>query len=1278
MYRSCFTRTASLFILTSLAIFLVGCPQVTPPASLVTVPNLSELTQAEAAASLANANLVLGTVTMESSETVPAGQVIRQDPLADTEADLESAVNLVISTGSGLTALTPNLIGIPQADALTALTTAGLVAGTISQEYSATVSAGNVISQNPGVGVSVSPGSSVALVISRGAQTVTVPEVTGVAQAFAEAAIRNSGLTVGTVTQEFNATVSAGSVLRQTPTAGSIVAYGSAVSLVVSISEAPQPMLTITPSVREVNLSAGTTSFDVSTTSAGSISWTASVILGSWIRISSGSSGINNGTITVAYDANASTNLREATIQVKISGTDYTYLVYVRQGLMQPELTVTPDQRDVTATAGATTFDVSNTGTGTMDWTAKVVSGTGSWLRISSGTSGTNSGTITVAYDENTSTTSRKGSIEVTVPGMVGMSKTIFVEQARMKPVLTVTPDQLNVKYDSGTTTFDVSNTGNGTMDWTAAVTSGSWLRISSGSSGTNSGTIKVAFDANTTTSIRTGIIQISTLPYIGAPKEVFVVQARMNPVLLVTPDQRNVLDSAGTTTFDVSNTGDGTMEWTAAVTSGSWLRISSGSSGTNSGTITVAYDDNTTTESRTGTILLTALPFVTTQKEIFVVQERKPLPSVMSFAINKGTPTTITNKVTLDNSCTGDPTYYMASESPTFSGASWQPYSAVSSFTLSLVPGVKTVYFKVKHVGGESTIASDTINLNPGGYILDRLIPETQHSWDYAYPNKIAADGLGNVYILDVINNRIEKYLQGGVFIDTWPYTPGAGDGLLAYSIGIAADSYGAIYIADTNNHIVQKFTSDGTFMMQWGSKGIGVGQFQYPNGIAVDEFDCVYVADTINCRIQKFTSEGDFVGAFGSRGSGNGQFVSPKSVAVDGGGNIYVADTLNYRIQKFNSSGDYLTQWGSQGTKEDTQFSNPAEVAVDNKGHVVVLDRDNFYLKSFSLAGVFQHKWKYDDAHLPTGLAVNTWGYLCVTYPTDHGVRCYDVTDTTSYYNWYCQWSGDGQIKGPGAVSCDQYGNVYVADTDSSSILRYDENGNLLSAWGGEGPKSFMHPYGIAADTFGNVYIADTGNNCVRRYRQNGVYLGSFGTEGSVESQFKTPYGIAVDTSGDIYVADSGNNRIQKFAGDGTYLTQWGRLGTTDGLLFYPCGITVDAAGYVYVADTGNNRIQKFAPNGVFVKSWGTIGTGDGEFNQPSGIFVDTTGHVYVADTGNNRIQKFTSDGVYLTQLGSLGPNSYQFISPYGVTVDNSGYLYVADYKNIRVKKFMPERMK
>ena len=87
--------------------------------------------------------------------------------------------------------------------------------------------------------------------------------------------------------------------------------------------------------------------------------------------------------------------------------------------------------------------------------------------------------------------------------------------------------------------------------------------------------------------------------------------------------------------------------------------------------------------------------------------------PSVTSFAVNNGAFNTAQRTVSLNNTATCSPTQYMASESSSFNGTSWQTYSTAPSFTLSSGNATKTVYFKVKNSTGESTAVSDSITLN-------------------------------------------------------------------------------------------------------------------------------------------------------------------------------------------------------------------------------------------------------------------------------------------------------------------------------------------------------------------------------------------------------------------------------------------------------------------------------------------------------------------------------------------------------------------------------------
>jgi PASTA domain/FG-GAP-like repeat len=132
----------------------------------------------------------------------------------------------------------PNVVNSTQAAATTAITSAGLVVGAVTSQASATVATGSVISESPSAGTSVAAGSSVNLVVSSGPAGVAVPNVVGSSQASATATITGANLVVGTVTQQSSSTVASGDVISETPSAGTSVAAGSSVSLVVSTGPA--------------------------------------------------------------------------------------------------------------------------------------------------------------------------------------------------------------------------------------------------------------------------------------------------------------------------------------------------------------------------------------------------------------------------------------------------------------------------------------------------------------------------------------------------------------------------------------------------------------------------------------------------------------------------------------------------------------------------------------------------------------------------------------------------------------------------------------------------------------------------------------------------------------------------------------------------------------------------------------------------------------------------------------------------------------------------------
>ena len=121
------------------------------------VPDVVGMTQVDANTAIGDANLVVGTITYQYSNTVAAGLVISQTPIGGTVVTEGTSVDIVVSLGKS--AVVPDVVGMAQVDANTAITDANLLVGTITYQYSSTVAAGLVISQSPVGGTVVNEGA---------------------------------------------------------------------------------------------------------------------------------------------------------------------------------------------------------------------------------------------------------------------------------------------------------------------------------------------------------------------------------------------------------------------------------------------------------------------------------------------------------------------------------------------------------------------------------------------------------------------------------------------------------------------------------------------------------------------------------------------------------------------------------------------------------------------------------------------------------------------------------------------------------------------------------------------------------------------------------------------------------------------------------------------------------------------------------------------------------------------------------------------------------------
>jgi beta-lactam-binding protein with PASTA domain len=156
----------------------------------------------------------------------------------DLAGNSATSAPITVTVVNVVLAVVPNVVGMTQTAAQAAIVAASLTVGAVSTANSTTVPAGAVIAQSPGDGASVAQNTAVNLIVSVGPATVTVPDLVGQTQATAQGQINGAGLTIGAITTANSATVAAGSVISQSPAAGTSVAPNSVVAFVVSLGPA--------------------------------------------------------------------------------------------------------------------------------------------------------------------------------------------------------------------------------------------------------------------------------------------------------------------------------------------------------------------------------------------------------------------------------------------------------------------------------------------------------------------------------------------------------------------------------------------------------------------------------------------------------------------------------------------------------------------------------------------------------------------------------------------------------------------------------------------------------------------------------------------------------------------------------------------------------------------------------------------------------------------------------------------------------------------------------
>ena len=331
---------------------------------------------------------------------------------------------------------------------------------------------------------------------------------------------------------------------------------------------------------------------------------------------------------------------------------------------------------------------------------------------------------------------------------------------------------------------------------------------------------------------------------------------------------------------------------------------------------------------------------------------------------------------------------------------------------------------------------------------------------------------------------------------------------------------------------------------------------------------------------------------GVHGNSGNGGAavkaQLDRPVSLTVDPSGNLFIADSASNTVREVAVSTGLINDASTASASATsslrssitsaTNFNHPAAIALDPAGNLYVLDQASSAIRRVSAntgtlalvagsalgrAGFSGDNGQATSSQLssPSGMAFDASGNLFIADTGNHRIREVAATTgmiTTIAGTGAAGFSGDGglaaaaQLSSPSAVAVDAKGNLYIADSGTSTIRKIDTHTGLISTVAGTGVAGFSGdsaaatsaqlnaPQGITVDSFGNLFISDTGNQRVREVATGtGIITTVAGNsaqgysgdgKASAQAALNAPYATAVDASGNLYIADSGNAVIRK----------------------------------------------------------------------------------------------------------------------------------------------------
>ncbi len=941
-----------------------------------------------------------------------------------------------------------------------------------------------------------------------------------------------------------------------------------------------------------------------------------------------------------------------------------------------------------------------------------------------------------------------------------GEERVRFVDRVTPSVVLGSSMASVGAAAGTGTVSLTIAPPGS---TWTAN-SSATWLTLAA-SSGTGTGSIGYSFSANLSPDPREAVIYVlgQTLTVTQAGNAV------QNSTVDLTPSMTRVASIAGSGTFQL--TISPAVAWTTS-SSSDWLTAQPGS-GDGNGTVTWAVTANPGVASRTATIIVAGMNFTVVQ--FGSSGDYTPWGTTFHGGIK-----TIAGNGSSTYSGDSGPAIQagigMLGTYPQYTGALPVGTAVDGNGNVFIAEWLNNRIRRVDAgTGIVTTIAGNGIPGagGDGG-------PAT--SAELNQPVDVKLDASGNLYIADYTNNKIRRVDATTGVISTFAGNSSAtfsGDGGpatsagLAYPQGIALDRSGNLFLSDSRNdrirrvdaltNVITTVAGNGTYGFSGDGGPANGAEISYPGGLAFDGAGNLYIADTGNGLIRRLDAvSGKISTVAGSRDAAgypsgdNGPATSAGiadafGVAIDRNGNLYIAsggvrrvDAVSGIITTVVGGGapqPFAAPIGDGGpatnallTSSGVSFDATGNLYISDYAHdrirlvdlvspVVTLTSSSSTVSnaggtgtlgiSVSPAGAF---WSaVSSASWLTLTAGSGNGSGAIAYAYAQNASSQSRIGTITVYGQTFTLTQPGMTFAPASSSVAPLSAVVAATAGSGTFVltasgqfpwQASSSAPWLTVTPATGNGSATLTYAFTANPQGNARIATISmagiTFGVTQTSASGSYV-PWGQSGYGSLSFLGAGGgngsqIGVDPNGNVYFSligsaekiDASSGVVSTVAGTGGCCSSSGDGGLAiNAQLDLVDGLALDSSGNLFLAEFFGDRVRRVdAATQIITTFAGGNAASNGDGGpataaqlQPGTLATDSAGDLLISQTQANTIRFVNAATNIITTLAGTGNAGFsgdggpatgaQFNNPSGTAADGRGNLFIADARNNRIRR-------